>query len=56
MKITGIKKAVGTLRRAKYAAMFVDCSTGEVWTHTYIDCNSRTQYHDPMIRKTERTV
>lgn len=31
--------------------MFVDCSTGEVWTHTYIDCNSWTEYHDPMIRR-----
>lgn len=59
MKITGIKKAVGTFRRANedgyfspsYGKLMLDRSTGEVWTDTFYSLgrNEWKEYHDPAI-------
>lgn len=59
MKITGIKKAVGTFNRANadgyysnsYGYLMLDRSTGEVWTDTFYSLghNEWKKYHDPAI-------
>lgn len=59
MKITGIKKAVGTFNRANvdgyysnfYGYLMLDRSTGEVWTDTFYSLgrNEWEKYHDPAI-------
>ena len=59
IKITGVKKAVGTFRRANedgyfspsYGELMLDRSTGEVWTDTFYSLghNEYKVYHDPAI-------
>jgi hypothetical protein len=48
-KFTGIKKAAGIMKNAKYALAYMDISTGEVWANEYSDGNSWTQYDDKNI-------
>lgn len=57
IKITGVKKAVGTYKRANsggpyhdnYGVIRVDRNTGEVWCDEYASSNSWTVYNDKAI-------
>ncbi len=50
IKITGIKRAVGEFNRWQGAArIYLDTSTGEVWTKIYTAPNWETKYHDSAI-------
>ena len=56
MKITGVKKAVGTFKRANEGGFYrstmgvlmVDCSTGYVWCDE-LTCDSWVSYEDKNI-------
>lgn len=59
IKVKGLKKAVGDYQRAnaggpydpRYGYMYLDRSTGELWTDEHYDLGHswQTHYHDPAI-------
>lgn len=59
MKITGVKKAVGTFKRANEGGFYrstmgvlmVDCSTGYVWCDEFSDRFSYIAYDDENIAR-----
>lgn len=48
-KLTGIKKAIGNAKRSNFYRIYLNKTTGKVWTNTYASCNSWTQYQDKNI-------
>lgn len=61
MKITGVKKAVGTYKRANnggyyrssYGALMVNVSTGYVWCDEFVDMSSYIIYKDKNIKRVD---
>ena len=48
-KFMGIKKAAGTMKRARHALAYMDIKTGYVWANEYSNANSWTRYDNKDI-------
>lgn len=54
MKLKGLKKAVGEIKRANFARVYLNTATGDVIVMTYLDAEGCSFVGNTVIRHVER--